>query len=263
MATRVSYEKAIAKVRALGNVLHRPLRDVLDSGARVTATQMAHDAQPFGVGRDAQIRGQKAVTKDIYKVYTTISKASEDISSPRYRSAFWAKYKAGDIAGAQEIINKYGSHLRGVPIGEFSGGFAHIAARNTTTGRVNLTRPLLIVTNWKALEKYVEEERSHVGTGKGGFADIVRAIGGTIRSGTREEGEITASWITTKRKGGGYGSAVHGGTDENPTIRITNRIPYADQILSGSALSEAKRIGRERMILNLQDAVKAETAKLR
>jgi hypothetical protein len=260
MPTHVDISKAISKIHALGNVLHRPLRDVLDSWARTTAISCARETQPFGTGAEAQDAGTKAVARDISKVYATPGRAFEDIGQ-RYQGAFWKAYKDGDIDRAQAILNANGRTLRGVPMERFDGGAAHKSARDATTGRVRQNRPSTIVTNPKALAKYVEEEQKHVGTGKGGWADVVRAIGHHAPRGLREEGDITANWIT--RRAHGYGKAYQGGTDEHPTITIVNSVPYADHILSGGARRDAIRIGRERMIANLEHAVKAEVKNLR
>jgi hypothetical protein len=261
---KVDISKAITKIHALGNVMHRPMRDVLDSWARVTAISCAKSTQPATkgslTGSEAQQVGMKAVARDIAKVYKTPGGAYEDINQ-RYQGAFWKAYKDGDIDRAQAILDANGRTLRGVPMEQFDGGSAHKAARNTTTGRVNQKRPSMIITNPKALAKYVEEEQKHVGTGKGGWADVVRAIGGHNPRGLREEGDITANWIT--RRAHGYGKAFQGGTDEHPTITIESRVPYADHILSGGLRRDAIRIGRERTIENLQHAVRAEARKLR
>jgi len=261
MATRVSYERAVNKIRALGNVLHRPLRDVLDSGARVAAIQFARTSQPFGTGNDAKQKGEKAVTGDIYRVYAIPGNAWADISNTRARAAFWKSYKAGEIEVAQRILDDFGGRLRGVPMERFDGGAAHRSARSSSSGRVSISRPKMIVTDPRALERYVQKVKGDVGTGKAAWADVARQISGSIR-GLRTEGDITANWITRK-SGLGYGRVSRSGSDENPVITIQSRIPYASHILSGTALSEAKAIARRRMIENLQHAVKAETRNLR
>ncbi len=268
MATKVHIENAQNKLRALANVLHRPLRDVLDSGARVMAIEFAKTSQPFGTGFDARDSGHKAVARDIYRVYTTPGKAFEDIASGSYRGSngermealFWRAYKDGNIADAQSILDKFGVNLRNVPMVKMDGGGAHRAARNATTGRVHQTRPEQIIINPKALERYVKAEQDKVGTGKGGWADVARQISGSIR-GLRSEGDITANWIT--RRGQGSGQVSRSGTDENPVITITSTIPYARNILNGTAESRSKAIARHRMLENLQIAVRAETRKLR
>src|SRR5436190_15270338 len=82
MATRVSFENATRKLQALGNVLHRPLRDVLDSGARVAAISLAKSTQPDGTGVEAKEQGEKAVARDILIVYGNAGRAFEAIRNP-------------------------------------------------------------------------------------------------------------------------------------------------------------------------------------
>jgi hypothetical protein len=257
MPTRVSYDNAATKLKALANVLQRPLQDVLDSGARVMATQMARTAQPFGTGADALQAGRSAVARDIYKVYATPSQAYADITHPKAKAVFWKAMIAGEYEVAQRVLQDFGSNLSGCQVARFDGGTAHKAARNR--GRVRSTRPVHVVTDPQRLTRYIEHVQDNVGFGKGGFADIARALGKSPR-GLREDGDITANWIL---KHTGFGKAFHGGTDENPTVRIVNAVPYASDILNGTARSEAIRIGRERMIENLQIAVREEAKKLR
>ena len=186
--------------------------------------------------------------------------AYDDISLPFAKKVFWASYKSGEFDVSERILRDFGNRLRSVLLREFDGGTLHKAARNVTTGRVpKSTRPAIVVTNPKALFRYIEEKQKNVGFGKGGFADIARALGKSPR-GLRQDGDITANWITRHT---GFGKFHAGGTDENPTIFIQNTVPYADHILTGGALSEAKRIGKERMLENLQTAVNEETKKLR
>jgi hypothetical protein len=263
MSIAVNGERAERKLKAIANVLHRPLRDVLDSSARVVATQMARTAQPFGTGADAKVKGDSAVARDILKVYGTPEKAYADIANPKYKALFWKAYKEGQFEVAQAALNQYGDRLVGVPLEDFDGGSAHKTHRGKRSGggrgMVHLTRPVMIVTNPQELHRYIKEIQKNVGFGKGGFADIARALGKSPR-GLREEEDITANWITRHT---GFGKAYHGGTEENPTVRIHNAVDYASEILSGSALNEAKRIGRERMLKNLDTAVRAEMKKLK
>jgi hypothetical protein len=230
------------------------MRDVVNSGARVMATQMARTAQPFGTGESARIKGERAVIRDIARVYATPGRAYADITNFRGKAAFWKAIKAKDFSVAELLLQEFGKELAGVPVRSFDGGAAHTNARNPR-GRVNQRRPTMIVTNRNALDSYRAQEIKRVGTGKGGFADIVRRLG-TAPRGLRTEGDITANWIT--RNGRGFGAAYLGGNDKNPSIRIQNRLPYATNILSGTALSEAKFIARQRMIANLESRIKRE-----
>jgi hypothetical protein len=224
--------------------------------ARVTAIELALTSQPFGTGHEAKDKGEKRVASDIYKVYSIPSKAWENIDHPGAKAAFWRAYSSGEFDVAQRFLNEFGGDLRGIPLERFDGGAAHRSAQNKTTGRIPDTqRPKMIVTDPKSLVRYVDKIKGDVGTGKGAWADVSRQISGSIR-GLRSKGDITANWITRKSQLG-YGQVSRGGTDENPRITITSRIPYASHILSGTALSDAKFIARERGISGLL-GVKAE-----
>ncbi len=261
MATRVSYERATAKIRALGNVLKRPLRDVLDSGAKVLSISLAKSTQPSrgeGTGAESLAIGEKALTRDIWRVYGGASKAWQAIGNSRLKGAFWRHYKAGHFSKAEDVARD-----AGLDVGNFDGGAKHRAARRTRRPIILQHRPSYFCirpAEIRKIEAYVKLMKREVGKAKGAWADVSRALGANPR-GLRTTGDITASWITGK--GHGYGKFFRGGSDQNPSIRITSSVDYARQVLSTGAENYAKGIARHRMIENLQHAVKAETKNLR
>jgi hypothetical protein len=262
MPTQVHTERVNAKLRAIGNVLRRPLREIVDLGGHIAAIECARTSQPFGTGSAAQEKGLIAVRRDIAKVYKTPGDAYDDISDPKAQKVFWYLLKRGNISGAQEIINLHGNTLRGVPLKPFDDGAAHKAARDKTTGRVYYKRPAMIVTNPKALADYSKMRQKNVGFGKGGWVDAARQVGSGSTRGLKEKGaDITANWIT--RKASGLGKVFPGGPDENPNIRVQSTVRYADHILEGGAREKAKQIARHKMVENLRIAVKAEMKNLR
>ncbi len=257
MASRVDVSGALRKMRALGNVMQRPLRDVLDSGGRTLAISLTKSTQPDGTGNDAKTEGEKAVARDILRVYGNAGGAYERIN-PRLRGAFWKHYKSGDFDKAERV-----AHDAGVPVADFDGGAAHKSERRSRRPVVLTRTPRLFIikpSERKKLERYIQFHQREVGTAKGGWVDCVRVLGGTPR-GLRQEGDITANWIT--RKGRGRGHATRSGSEFDPRLRITNRIPYIDQLLSSSAKRYAEGIAHRRMIQNLEYAVKAEARKLK
>ena len=258
-STKVNIDHAELRLQAIAEVLKRPLRDVLESTARVVATQCARTAQPFGTGADALQLGRAAVARDIMRCYGLAEKAYAGIAHRGAKAAFWRAYKAGEFDVAERFLNDFGSDLRGVPFEKFDDGAAHKTARNSKTGRVPKSeKPKMIVTNPKELFRYIENVQKNVGFGKGGFADIARALGRNPR-GLKTEGDISASWITRHT---GFGKFHNSGTADNPQIYLHNAVPYADNILNGGAKADAIRIGRERMLENLLTAVKAEVKTL-
>lgn len=257
MSIKVDASGALRKMNALANVLKRPVRDVLDTAARATAIEMARLAAPFGTGDDARSSGEKAVVRDIYKVYGSARGVFEAILDKRMARAFWKHFKNGEFEKATEI-----AHNAGVKIARFDGGVAHRGLRDNR-GHVRQRKPAIFIIDpgeRKNLNGYILIEKSHVGTAKGGFADIVRSTSGRIR-GLRERGGITANWIT--RKGVGFGQSFRGGGEENPTLRIVNRVRYADGALTPSKKAQAIQEGYRRAIEALKHAVKAETSRLK
>jgi hypothetical protein len=253
----VDISKFIHRMRALNKVLERPLRDVVNSGARTCAISLAKSTQPDGTGAEAKNQGETAVSRDILKVYGNAGGAFEAISDTQLKKAFWHHYKKGDFKQAIQIAKN--AH---VPVGKFDGGSLHKTLRGTRRKVIRISKPGLYIiepNERRKLERYIQFVQRDVGTAKGAWVDCVRVLGGTPR-GLRQENDITANWIT--RKGRGSGAAIKGGSDFNPTTTITNRIPYVRQLLSTSAENYAKGIARDRMIKNLEYAVKAEAKKV-
>ncbi|SRR6266540_83145 len=250
-------DKATAKIRAIGPLVKTPMRDLLGREARLVAISCAKSTQPYGTGADARDLGQKRVSADIYKVYTTPGKAFADIADKRAARGFWKAINSGNISRAQAILDKNGRTLRGVPIQSFDGGAAHKSARNRRTGRVSQKRPGMIVRSTQALKSYIAGKQDLVGFAKSAWAGLARKLGG-IR-GLKESGDITANWIAGKD---GPNTIDWGGDDKNPVITLTSKVRYADQVLPQAARQAAVAIARGRLVKNLEIAAKAELKKL-
>lgn len=262
MATvSVDIEKFLHRMRALNEVLKRPLRDVVNSGARVCAISLAKSTQPSRkgdqTGAGVKEMGEKAVARDIHRVYGNAGDAYQRIRNPRLKGAFWAHYKKHDYEKATEVARN-----ADVQVSDFDGGSAHRAELRSRRPVITLSSPKLYIIKPRErqkLKKYIKFQQAKVGTAKGGWVDCVRVLGGTPR-GLKQDNDITANWIT--RHGRGYGAAVKGGSDFDPTVVITNRIPYVRSLLSKSAEQYAKGIAHDRMIQNLEYAVKAQARKI-
>lgn len=250
-------DKATNKIRAIGTVLQKPARELLEREARLVAISCAKSTQPYGTGGGALDLGQKAVSADIYKVYTTPGKAFADISDADAAKGFYKALRKGDIAKARQILSRTGNQLRSVLIGNFDGGATHKSARNSTTGRVSQKRPGMIVVDTSRLKAYIEQKKALVGFAKSAWVNIARKLGGT--RGLKETGDIGATWISRQRA---PGDVSYGGDDKSPTITLTSRVKYADRVLPEAARSAAVAIARGRLAKNLEIAAKAELKKL-
>lgn len=238
--TTVNFEKGRAKFRDIRTRAKERGRNSVKSWARLAAIECAKLAAPRGTGADAQNQGEAAVARDIYRVYGSAGSAHHLL--PVFQQAlFWRNFKAGNFTDAENRLRNYGLNVQ-----PFDGGAAHKAARNKR-GRVSQHSPSYFIirpNERRKLEKYIKEEQSHVGTGKGGWADAARQIG-SIR-GLRADGDITANWIL--RKSHGLGFVRYGGTDINPTVTIGNSVVYAAYILDDKGKRLARFIAKERVI---------------
>jgi hypothetical protein len=250
-----------AKIRAIGTVVQRPMRESLGQMGRLVAISCAKSTQPFGTGERARDAGRNRVAADIYKIYTTVGKAFADIQKKNDAAAraFWSAVQRGDYEKAIGILRADGSLLRNVPIERFDGGTLHMQKRHSQTGRVSKSqRPLMIVRNPRQLEAYIKKRQANVGFGKSAWSDIARQLG-SIR-GLRESGDITANWIT---RNGGRGTIQWLGTNEAPLLRLTSTVRYGGRILPPRDRAIAVSIARDRLAKSLQAAVRAEMRSLR
>lgn len=249
----IGLDRARAKIRAIGPVVHKTSRELLTQEARLVAISCAKSSQPFGTGANSQKLGQLRVSADIYKVYATPGKAYADIANEKAAKAFWWAIKNGKADKALGILRKDGNLLRRVPIDNFDGGALHMQSRNSNTGRVRLKTPLMIVRDPSRLETYIKKRQANVGFGKSAWAGIARELG-SIR-GLRTSGDITANWITRQR---GSGDVAWSGSEQNLIVTLTSRVSYASQILPVGAMRTAVEIARNRLHKSMIAAYRAE-----
>jgi len=251
-----------AKLRNMSRNVHRTATEVLESEGRIAAISLAKSTQPFGTGGDAKDMGERAVSRDIKKVYVTIGDvfASLPLVGKGDAAQFWKLVKAGKYDAARQILSGTGSRFGKIPIGRFDGGSLHHQARNAKTGRVSQRDPSLIVDDSSQLISYGKSKVNLVGTGKSAWASMARQLGGTrgLRSPKLPGGErdITAAWILHK---GGQGHISRNyGDGSRPVLTLTSTVRYADNILSQSARNNAVRIARGRIIKQIEMAARYE-----
>jgi hypothetical protein len=258
---KANFGKAVAKLRNMKRQIRRTAGEVLESEGRIVAIALAKSTQPFGTGSEAKDMGERAVARDIAKVYASLGDVFSKLPTLGLGDAaqFWKLIKTGKTEAAMDLIRQSGARFAGIRIGPFDGGALHRQARNSHTGRVNQTAPSLIVSDSGPLKSYVQSKINFVGYAKSAWAAVARQLGGTrgLRGPRLSGGErdITANWITRKRGEG----TVHREYD-TPRARLTLRssVRYARNVLSDSAFRNAIRIARQRIIKQIEMAAKYE-----
>lgn len=250
-----------ARLSNMNRQVHRTAPEVLESEGRICAISLATSTQPFGTGRDAQDMGERAVMRDIAKVYATVGSIFGKLPPTGQGDAkqFWKLISIGEYDAAHDKLR--GTQFGQVKIGPFDGGGAHQHARSSSSGRVGShSLPDQIVTDSANLEAYVEKKKQMVGFAKSAWASIARQLGGTrglrapkLAGGQRD---ITANWITRKHA---PGSVIRNyGNGSKPVLTLRSEVKYASHVLSASAERNAIRIAQGRIIKQIQMAARYE-----
>lgn len=124
-----------------------------------------------------QLIGRKATRRDIGKVFTAFDSMPVARGRNRLAATLRRYAAAGNVAGIVAILKNANIPFAEVVSNAASLPFLHDARRGSR-GRVrNGRRPRVIVLDGKALRDYTDEEVSHVGRAKGGWAQLATIAG--------------------------------------------------------------------------------------
>jgi hypothetical protein len=246
--------------------------------ARMLCVSLANSTQPFGDDNKAKIIGEKAVTRDIDRVYKTGSRAVREIAAlplPRGKTATQnAKQAAAALAGllggkgkgkgkqkpkigeAQNLLDRirYKPYVN-TQIGVFDQGQAHNKARFGRRKSVPKNQFVSqVVTKDSQLTKYFKEKRGNVGIAKSGWAVCAGLLGGF---------KGIPKWVY-RHTGGGRVNDQSGkglGIVSKPFIQMTNTIPWINAVISTATIQKSIDIQITKMIKRLGYITAAESKK--
>jgi hypothetical protein len=246
--------------------------------ARMLCVSLANSTQPFGDDNKAKIIGEKAVTRDIDRVYKTGSTAVREIAAlplPRGKTATQnAKQAAAALAGllggkgkgkgkqkpkigeAQNLLDRirYKPYVN-TKIGVFDQGQAHSKARFGRRKSVPKNQFVSqVVTKDSQLTKYFKEKRGNVGIAKSGWAVCAGLLGGF---------KPIPKWVY-RHTGGGRVNDQSGkglGIVSKPFIQMTNTIPWINAVISTATIQKSIDIQIRKMIKRLGYITAAESKK--
>ena len=235
--------------RDFANSARQEMHDI----GRLVAVSLATSAQPYGISEGARKNGEAAVHRDIYRIYCTPGMVYGEIANNGDVGAAKAFYKAMRTGGhgvAIGLIHAHAPKFSLVQIRAFDGGKLHKSRRNRR-GRVpNSQKPLVLVTDPKALQRYVRAEQARVGFGKAGWANCAKAF----REG-RAATRGLPGWVTRHRDAPAS-AMVTSGEGNRLTIAMQNNVEYASYILTPSEKSRATQIGLYRFVQGAKIAAK-------
>lgn len=245
--------------------------------ARMLCVSLANSTQPFGKDANAKATGEKAVTRDIDRVYKSGPTAVRDIASlplQRGKTATQnAKQAAAALAGllqgrttgkrgakivsaAQNLLDRinYKPYVN-TKIGVFDQGQAHNKARFGRRKSVPKNQFVSqVVTKDSQLTKYFKEKRGNVGIAKSGWAVCAGLLGGF---------KGIPKWVY-RHTGGGRVNDQSGkglGIVSKPFIQMTNTIPWINAVISTATIQKSIDIQIIKMIKRLGYITAAESKK--
>ena len=249
--------------------------------ARNLCLSLAKATPPFGLDSAAKKQGEKAVSRDIGRVYKSTAGASVAISklslgggNSRTQNAeqagrafaalvnfkFKGKGKKARTMAARSQAQELLSRINTAPfihtqLGSFDGGKAHAAARFGRRKSVPKNQFIgLVVDKSSDLKKYYREKTSHVGIMKSGWSSCAKLLGGL---------KGFPAWVTRHGGGGTVDdqSSKAVGAFSKPYVKITNKIPGIGNAISDRTIQRSIDIQLVKMMTRLRKIAGAERKK--
>jgi len=239
---------------------------ILRAQARLLAENLAFQTQPFGKDQKQKQMGEMAVERDIRRVYKTageiglsdrlsysIRQATKGQDKNKSQTpdnmarAFVSLISRGKYSEATKLLQRVGvsqQEITQIPIGKME------SARHGSRKRVSSNQlPLRIVSSGQ-IKTYINKIRKNVGIAKAGWAACARVVGGT---------RGIPQWVTRNIGRAGGGTVADSSMDKSrPRVVLLNNVPWINQCLSTSQLSQAVRIQYEKMVKAIDKAMRAE-----
>lgn len=227
------------------DLVGRTLLSLVKQETRGLAVELARNTRHFGFGQKARKTGEKAVAKDVRKVYATPSEAYESAQAADMTHAdrFWAAIQNRRFARARDALAASTSRYAGVPVGRLDPALHK--ARLGNNGSVTGNKPSQVVTSKKTLDLYIARKQKRVGFAKGVWIQAAKAIGGRVRG--------AAQWVTRHKQAPGT-AIVRDGDKASVTLRST--LDYMDEVTTDNGIGLALKVAHGRLRRALAESLR-------
>lgn len=232
-------------LKDLSKKVNKSAEDSVIELAQASTRQLAIKTSPPGIAKKSQDILEKAIYKDINKVYQNVGVTYNQIKkiNPKKATAYAYCMNNGQEANAEEIAE---SVLGVFDIGNVDNG-GRLNANRGSNGRVGETASSPIgVSNRSEVEGLKEKKKFSAGLIKKGFLEAGKALGSRFR---------IPAWLRSKTSGLGDSSIVRAGW--KTTVTIHNRVRYASSMISDGKIKDALRVGYNSQIKKLQKQLDA------
>jgi hypothetical protein len=223
----------------------RTLESLIKQEARGLAVELARNTRPFGFSEAAKKRGEKAVAKDINKVFALPSDAFEKtkLADPAAADRFWANIQNRRFSKAEKVLQSSNSSWKELSVGRLDPKF-HPQSRNAR-GIVSRKKPAQIVTSQKARDTYIAKIQKRVGFAKGSWINAAKALGGRVRGATQ--------WASRHKSAPGSATIK---TGAKPSVTLINKLDYIDQVTTTTGINLALQVAAGKLRRALATSLK-------
>jgi hypothetical protein len=264
-----------SRLNAFTDIVGKETSEAVRQFSRKSCVYLGAATQPFGLAKAHKIPGERAVKRDINKVYYPATGFRGKKFLGQATMMVRGHYKSKGKANASQLAEKFSERLKRYQYTKNTAAVAKIAADIGFTramidsfdssyhrsvrdhrGRVVNANPYLVIgTGETELQKYIENTEKKVGLTKAGWAKCAEKIPlNRVSSATRE----FPQWVT-RNLPRATGSIVDGSRDpKNPKVKMTNETPWTSVVLSPSEARNAMRLARKNFIEYMNKSIKGE-----
>jgi hypothetical protein len=208
--------------------LNKDAADSIIELAQTGCTQLAYRVEPYGITGKAKDISEKAIYKDINKVYWTNGRTYNAVKriNPRLAAAYSKAVNENDDQKAEKIVD---SVINDFSIKPMDSG-QHLKASRNSRGRVSKPSPVN-VDSVSDLERLKALKVLTGGTAKAGFLQAGESLGSKTR---------IQKWL---KKAAGLGSSRIIRNGWETVVWIYNHVKYTSSVISETKIQQAVRNG--------------------
>lgn len=240
-------------------IREKTIPDAVHLNARLLCAEFARRTQPFG--KDENV-GKERVRKDIsYIIKPPIYflQFTQKTINQRFKKNLEKLFYARNWTALQEVLKKahFGSEAFTV-VNSGSMPATHKENRNPKTGRAFRPHKFYLASDSTDLNKYINEIQKRVGLAKSVWAECANKLRKVI--GRSQTYDFEKWWLRNQT---GFGE-VEDRTENTstPTVVLTSRLPWADQVLRPSEQLNGMALVAQKMKRQMEIILKKRQLKL-
>ena len=246
ITVRVDTSKLEKMLVAKSVTMKKSLQQVLVEEGRLLAVALAKYTQPFGLGPDAEKKGEGAIIRDYHRVYPALAaqfiiNRVAHIARPKDKDAAASRIAKYVRAGDTKSITKMLGDMRIARQGTEADPKYH--ADRWRSGKLK-GGVAQIVPDQASVQKLIDQAKVLSGFAKSGWATCAQKLGGT---------RGIPAWA---RRAQAPGQIIDNTDADPPVLTLVNKVNYTNYVLSDSGMSAAIRERATKIQLNIDNAVK-------